>query len=132
MKRRGFLGFMGGAAAAGPTLGRSLAADAVMSRNALSQRAYASTTAGGLIGGDWKLDRIAELKAMIAGKPEDETERRSRALYSIEARDRVSIDALRSVAPHYRVAMFQSRDRHRQNEIMKIHWMRELEDLLRK
>lgn len=108
MKRRAFFGFLGGAAAAGPTLSKSLVAEAATNMPMPPMGGYAST-AGRLVDsdGDWKHRQIKMLKAVISGKDPD-TERHAvmHRLYSAETLERYRLDSLRSVSPAHRMQMF--------------------------
>lgn len=80
MKRRGFLGFLGGAAAAGPTMARNAIASmpsglGVSGSAAPWGYASAGTAAQDPSSGDWRIDEISRLKRIISGgKTEEEAE----------------------------------------------------------
>jgi len=91
MRRRQFLGFIGGAAAAGPVVAReaitkgSLTAMAEgMPGSALGYSADELSATGGA---DWKLSRISQLKKFLSGNDPDE-DRRSLRVRGFRARTR--------------------------------------------
>lgn len=137
MKRRGFLGLIGGAAVAGP----SVAKNALVTAAPLSGSAYAgmalsldnladppetmgyATTLGSK--SNWKIDRIGRIKRLLSGEEEDEE-------HDIRPRLRMSehnINALGSVSPVSKVRMFRSAVKSAQREQRKRSWLQELLEL---
>lgn len=126
--RRGFLGFMGGAVAAGPKLATELASAAPQPTPSMG---YLHGGIGASNDGDWKARQVAKLRGLLAGRdPQPARDRKLRRLYSIEQQERFRLDALRSVSPVHRYRMFIDGDMERQDRINAIHWERELNDLL--
>ena len=123
--RRGFLGIMGGAAAAGPKLATSLISDA--SSFPPSFGGMPLTSAGS--SGGYKTSRIAELRRMLAGGDMAAQRKRSNIMYSLEQRDRFRLDGLRSVSPSHRHAMFIAGNVERQKAINRERWEFELSEL---
>lgn len=105
MKRRAFFGFLGGAAAAGPTLSKSLAAEAASMP--LPIGGGCDGPAKGFVDDDWKLRQIKRLKKIISGKdPDAEQHAVMNCLYSADLLERFRLDSLRSVSPAHRMQMF--------------------------
>jgi len=130
--RRGFLGIMGGAAAAGPKLASSLAAEAANNMPSPSFGGYTSglSPAGPMSEAEYKLSRIAQLRKWIAGDdPESRLHRRERLIHSLELRERYRLDGLRSVSPSYRHAMFVEGNFTRHERINRERWEFELSEL---
>ncbi len=115
MKRRGFLGFMGGAVAAGPKLATSITdqGDRLLPHGVGSYGVEPEAT------GSWKPQRIAELRRLLSGvRAEDDDYRaRSRHLSAMESADRFRLDGLRSVAGHHKATML-----HQSNERRRAEW----------
>lgn len=130
MKRRNFLGFLGGAVAAGPKLAGDLGTQARLGADAggVMQAATAATNAPG----DWRPIRIAQLKDWLSGKGTDDAQQRRRQrLYQAEQLERFRLDTLRSVSPSHRVQMFINGNLDRSERIQRMHWEQELEELLK-
>lgn len=108
MKRRSFLGFMGGAVASGPTLAKGLAEQATAGMpGVLSQAPSFGGSVAMASDNSWVSAELAQVRDFLAGKdPERELRDKQRNLYALEARDRYRIDSLRSVSPSSRHAMF--------------------------
>jgi hypothetical protein len=120
MNRRGFLGFLGAGAAAGPKLATGLATEV----------AAGSTLVGGYLGGDpfgavggnpnYRVEHIARLKNLISGKdPSIKRERVMRNLYMAESVERFRLDGLRSVSACHKMRMFIDGSHDRQNRIRR-------------
>lgn len=120
MKRRGFLGFMGGAAVAGPQVAKNVVQ--AMPKGVYDIAGYGSggilATASGKIASsdrDWRLDEVDRLRRIITGqKTEEEMEaERETRLRNIEPLVSQNIMGLVSLAPAAKVRMH----RHRMDEI---------------
>lgn len=131
MKRRAFLGFLGGAAAAGPSAAASL----------VEPLAKASLPMDYLVGGGpltvgpaddgRKLSRIADLVRLLRGqksKHEIEEERLSNLEMAAVAY-RYQVDGLRSVSTQHKLEMIARMQRRRNAERERYWWERELFDL---
>lgn len=129
MERRKFLGFLGGAAAAGPKLAQSLAST-VSTGGPPPMGVYA--VAAGDSEGKWRLARIKELKGLLSGK-DDETakHRRMSRLYNVENVERFRLDSLRSVSATHKMQMFIEGNLDRQERIRRMHLEDELANLLK-
>lgn len=118
MKRRAFLGWLGGAAAAGPTLTKSLAAEAVahMPMPPIGGGYASAGLEKSPEPDDWKLRQIKRLKAIISGKdPDAEQNDVMNRLYSAESLERYRLDSLRSVSPTHRMQMLINGASHRRD-----------------
>lgn len=135
MKRRGFLGLLGGAAVAGPKLAVDLGAQVAGSGLGSSIPSYASGYGEkpASDGGSWKLSRIAELKKLLSGvkDPETENRRRMQRLYQVEHVERFRLDSLRSVSATHKMSMLIDGNLDRQERMDRLHQERELSDLLK-
>ena len=121
MKRRAFFGFLGGAAVAGPTLSKSLAAEAV-AHMPMPPIGGGYASAGLATSGhdDWKLRQIKRLKAIISGKdPDAEQNDVMNRLYSAESLERYRLDSLRSVSPTHRMQMLTNGANHRRDRVRR-------------
>jgi hypothetical protein len=121
MKRRGFLGFMGGAAVAGPTAAKSVVGELPKSLGIGvpygSMSGYGSTAVCSSSEGDWRLGEVARLKRILSGDltdEEKENRRRSR-LYRQEAIISQNVTSLVSVSSVARMRIYH-RDMERHNE----------------
>lgn len=124
MKRRGFLGFIGGAAVAGPSV----------AKNTIVQMPSGLGLARGAIGGgygnsvpsapsgDWRIDEIARLKRIITGDLSEEEKEAARAdiIRSKEAIISQHAASLVSVAAVAKIAIFnrEARRLHREIDVM--------------
>jgi hypothetical protein len=130
MKRRSFLGFLGGAAASGPTLAKGIASDAYFPTPPMG---------GGWIGGavkssegDWRPSRILELRRLLSGDDGGEAarNRRQNRLSQLEQTERFRLDSLRSISPSHKMSMFIDGNLDRQERV-RVGWLEnELEHLL--
>ena len=115
MNRRGFLGFFGGAAAAGPKLAAGIA-DSVASLGPAPYPSFGTASEGMAVDVDWKVGRINELKAIISGRdPQADQNDRMNRLYAMEQSERFRLDSLRSVSPIHKQRMLTdgASERHR-------------------
>lgn len=136
MKRRAFLGFLGGAAAAGPAT-----AQAMLTKGSLiGEGAGLSTGIYNGIGGpcvdnaksDWRSLRIVDLKRFLSGHdPEFERRRKSQLLHSLETRERARLDSLRSVSFVNKMRLLAEGSLDRDERIRREQYRWELSDLLR-
>lgn len=130
MQRRSFLGLMGGAAVAGPSLANDITAG-----GEVNFPTRGSSSVGGLInqggGLNYRLERVAELKRRISGdNPEKAEERQQNRLDALVHVERSRLDGLRSVSPsqkrrmliNYQEAVSYRRERY--------WWQKELDELL--
>jgi hypothetical protein len=115
MKRRGFLGLMGGAAVAGP----GIAKDAVQYLPSGLSSAVPPAPYGGIIattradssGMFDRATRIADLRRLISGQLTDEEreERRRERLYNVDTMFAQNVTCLRSVSPFNKVRIHSER-----------------------
>lgn len=135
MKRRGFLGLLGGAAVAGPKLAVDLGAQVAGSSLSpgLGWASIGSKETPVLSNGDWKLSRIAELRKVLSGNKDPEAEKRRalQRLYQVENVERFRLDGLRSVSATHKMVMFIDGNLDRQERIERMHKEHELADLLK-
>lgn len=139
MKRRQFLGFLGGAAVAGPKAAQAVAQEAISERS-LSKMALGmapsptgwNTFAGDVANDDWKISRINELKKLImGGDPAAERQARMNRLYELEQVERARIDGLRSVSLAGKLQMLQNGAPKRNARIAREQWKNELANLMK-
>jgi len=122
MKRRGFLGFVGGAAVAGPTVAKNAVAQLPsglgFSAGAIGYGSNAIPPTG-LSGGDWRLEEIARLKRFITGELTDEEKQEERAgmLRSHESLISQHAASLVSVSPVRKISIFNREMRKLSREI---------------
>ena len=115
MKRRGFLGSILGAAAAGPSVAKSIVEDASsLSGAEIGRRGYlsAATAAGNtpISTKDWRLREIDDLRKQLLGKTiyqhnDDREDRHERLFREIEE----NVDCLRSVSRGAKLRMIKGR-----------------------
>jgi hypothetical protein len=133
MKRRSFLGFLGGAAAAGPKLAQGIASSVNMGVPMPPMGGYSepSNAVGASASNSWVPARIAKLKAILAGNnPEAAQNRRRDRLYHAESAERFRLDSLRSIAPAHKMQMLIDGNLDRQERIQRLHAESELAELL--
>lgn len=135
MNRRGFLGFFGGAAVAGPKLASDIAANVSSSMPMppmMGGYATNGSACNPVSDGDWRLTEIARLKKVISGKdPEAERNAKMNRLYSAENTERVRLDSLRSVSPAYKLQMLTDGAPKRQQRVSRAEAGFRLADFLR-
>lgn len=118
MKRRGFLGFLGGAAAAGPSVAKAAPKSIGMVAYPPS---YGISAANQAIGGgsDWRIGEIANLRRILTGdmtEEEKEQDRRER-MYAMESIIDQNVAVLVSVSGPHKLAMRRDRVRKLHKEI---------------
>lgn len=135
MKRRAFLGFLGGAAAAGPATAAKLASDLAGSATGSIPMAPLSAYGGPVSSNDgaWRLTRIAELKKLLSGDKSDEEKRQARInrLHQAEMEERFRLDALRSPSATTKARMLIAGNVDRQERVSRLYAEDELERLLK-
>lgn len=142
MKRRGFLGFIGGAAIAGPSVAANavktlpngfggIAAQLGGGTYAYTGKDPTPTTSAGFF--DWRTDEIVRLKRLISGEMTDEEreEKRHEALYALEPIVTQNVMALHSVSAHRKVSIFNRRMATVREDIERFYNRRRLLDLLK-
>lgn len=132
MKRRAFLGFLGGATAAGPQLAKGLAADAYFPSVPPMGGGWIGGATKTSEGGDWRQSRILELRRLLSGDDGGEAarNRRQNRLSQLEQAERFRLDSLRSISPSHKMSMFIEGSLDRQ-ERLRVGWLEnELEQLL--
>lgn len=139
MKRRGFLGIMGGAAVAGPAVAKNAVKALPVSLNGagLGPVPYwggdtaKATTAGHQV--DWRLGEIERLKRLIAGELTDEEreEKRTQRLYALEPIVTQNVMSLHSVSAGRKVVMYRERMTAIHDQIETNHNHRRLRDYLK-
>ena len=130
MKRRAFLGFMGGAAAAGPKLAAGLADAASFGPvpNRLSPIGQAGAAIAG--SGDWRPSRVAFLQKWLGDRKWRDDDRRLSRMHQLESVERFRLDSLRSISPQHKMRMFIEGNIDRQERIRQEEYERELADLM--
>ncbi len=124
MKRRGFLGFIGGAAVVGPSAVKNTVAQMPSGLGLPMSgdiRGYGGSvpTAAGIGSGDWRLEEIARLKRFITGELTD-AERESERVNLIRSRETLinqHAAALVSVSAVSKIAIFNRDMRRLHREI---------------
>lgn len=106
--RRNIFGLAAGAAVGGPSIAReAMAQTSGMFRGGSALLDGAKTQAGygyamdaaKIASGDYRIDRIAQLKAVLAGEaPEDKRQRQREMIQHLEKVDEARLDTLRSVS----------------------------------
>lgn len=133
MKRRAFLGFLGGAAAAGPTTAAKLATD--LASVPISPVPPMGGVYGGLAtdDGTWRVARIAELKKLLSGDKSEEEKRQLRInrLHQAEMEERFRLDGLRSPSSSTKARMLIAGNLDRQERVNRLYAEGELERLLK-
>ena len=119
MKRRGFLGIIGGAVAAGPSMAKNAVAQ-LPSGLGIESAVLGSagvSSASSLGSGDWMLEEIANLRRFISGEltDEEQEDRRRAAMYARQSLISNRYAGLKSVADWRKVDLF-NRDLQRLNE----------------
>lgn len=129
--RRGFLGFLGGAVAAGPKLAQDLASATNQAGHGVPSASYGIASKSG-IPDDWRISRISDLRSWIkGGRPEEQRERRIRRMYQMEAHARYRLDSMRSISAQHKYQMLLDGECARAEALRKMEWENELENLLR-
>lgn len=136
MKRRAFLGFLGGAAAAGPKLASDIAAkvtDAEHAMGVLDSSGYgAATLESARPDPVWAASRVVQLRKLISGEDRDTAkERRQVLLRNAEMIERLRLDSLRSVAPQHKYRMLVEGEAERHHRMQALWWEDELNHLLK-
>lgn len=132
MKRRSFLGLIGGAAAAGPSLAGSIAT-AVEPTPIRGGAVLAKSARIGPPDVDYATRRIQELRRLIAGEEDEEQKeaRRIERMYALDQAERFQLDSLRSIAPQHKSRMLIRRQERVEKTRDYAWWKRELSKLLR-
>src|SRR5690606_33039324 len=108
LARRNFLGLIGGAAAAGPKLAQGIATNVASSPMALASGSGANldVVSSSFDEKKWRVDRIAKLRNILAGRDDEAAQRRKmNMLYQAENIERFRLDGIRSVAPQHKMRM---------------------------
>ena len=120
MKRRGFLGFIGGAAVAGPQVAKNVIKTmpsgigpqlGLVGGYAGNTVSAAKDGYSGSISKDWRLDEIERLRRFISGEETDaeREEKRQQRLHLLEPIVSQNVMGLRSVSPGTQVRMHRKR-----------------------
>lgn len=140
LKRRQFLGFLGGAVAAGPKAAQAIAQETLTKGSLVGEALNSGGSVPGYYGepqvasssGNWKASRIKELKAILAGKdPEAERREKQQRYYALENRDRARIDSLRSVSFVNKMRLYTEGSITRNERIRRENMRWELANLLK-
>lgn len=137
MKRRGFLGALGGAAVAGPSVAKNALAQLPtgLGQNVLGYGSIGnSVEACTKQSGDWELSQIERLRRLISGQKTDE-EREEDALTRRENRNNIigqGIASLRSVSGTAKLDMYERKMREIREQRQQYYWGRELADYLKR
>lgn len=121
MKRRGFLGFMGGAAVAAPAVAKTAIAELPKGLGSVSMGVGVPSMGYGggpvdSVGGNWRLKEIANLKRILTGDlTEDEKEQRKRErMYARQQSISHGVAVLVSVSGAHKLNMYANRiERHK-------------------
>lgn len=113
MKRRGFLGFLGGAVAVGPATAKAAVAELPKGLGAIGPMPpmggfYGNTISQAVDGGDWRLKEIASLKRFLSGEltdEEKEQEKRRRLNFVYNSINQ-NVAGLQSVSGVHKMRMF--------------------------
>ena len=143
MKRRGFLGALGGAAVAGPSMAQNALAQLPkgLGNTAMSLPpsgyggAYGQAVEGCADGnsGDWEVKHIKRIRRLISGQKNDE-EREAEAIERRENRLNVigqEIACLRSISGTAKLNMYERKVLEIREMRQQYYWGRELADLLK-
>lgn len=133
MKRRAFLGFLGGGAVAGPKLAASIGEQVALSGGspAFGWGMGTLPVPASTSDGDWRVSRIAQIRRWFARSgEEDAKERRQLRQYQVEALERFRLDSLRSVSAQHKMQMFIEGNIERQMRIRHESHETELAELL--
>ena len=139
MKRRGFLGFMGGAAVAGPAVAKNVVAE--LPNGLLDGKiGFASGLAQGYPvatkcedQGEWRIKEIANLKRLMTGELTDDEkeERRRTRLYNRQTIISHGVACLVSVSGVHKLRMNEERMERHGDEMRKLEARSRLSWLLR-
>lgn len=120
MHRRGFLGFFGAGAVAGPKLAAGIAENVATSMPLPPMGASSGGPVEAASEGSWRLRRIANLKRIISGKDPEAAQREAMLRLSLADNcDRVRLDGLRSVSPAHKQRMLIESTRERQDRMRR-------------
>lgn len=119
MKRRGFLGILGGAVAAGPAMAKNAVAQ-LPSGLGIESAVLGSAgveCAQSISGGDWRVAEISNLRRFISGDltVEEQEQRQCAAMYARQSQISNRYAGLKSVADVRKVELF-NRDMQRLND----------------
>lgn len=124
MKRRNFLGFLGGAAAAGPAVAKAAIAEMPKGLGMVASPPMGSNLSRGIglsdsSEGDWRMREIVDLKRILSGDLTDEEkeQRRRERMYALEAIVDQNVAVLISVSGPQKLAMRRDRVRLLQEKI---------------
>lgn len=137
MKRRGFLGFVGGAAVAGPSVAKNAVAKLPeglgLGNHIVASYGIPGEVGEGPGGGDWKIKEIAKLRRLLTGDlTDDEKEERRRSrLYSRQLRISHEVSVLVSVSGVHKLAMHEHRMEKNSEDITRSSLRGRLSRLLR-
>ena len=140
MKRRGFLGFMGGAAVAGPAVAKQAVAQLPpgLGISGMPMPSYGYPADANSVGPDptWKLKQIADIRRFLSGDLTDEEkeDRKRQRLYRREQVINQNVACLHSVSGSRKLAIYSSRIEQHYDEIQRserqsrLHWLLRQED----
>lgn len=136
MKRRGFLGALGGAAVAGPSVAKNALAQLPtgLGQNVLGYGSSGALDKCSPVPGDWELSQIERLRRLISGQKTDE-EREADAIERRENRNNIigqEIASLRSVSGTAKLDMYERKMREIREQRQQYYWGRELSDYLKR
>ena len=121
MNRRGFLGFFGAGAVAGPRLAAGIAQTVVENSPMPPSgivKGYADAKCASE--GSWRLAQIAKLKKIISGQDQHAVQKQAmHRLYMAENAERVRLDSLRSISPGHKMRMLVDGGPERQQRISR-------------
>lgn len=138
MKRRGFLGIIGGAAVAGPSAAKAVVAKMPVgivdaSATLLPSVGYSGSGHGQSVGLDrsWKLSEIANIKRFLGGELSDEEkeQRKRQKMYNRQSIINQRIAGLVSVSGVYKFDMYNREIAEMNEDIAKseargrLHWL---------
>lgn len=138
MKRRGFLGALGGAAVAGPSVAKNALAQLPTGLGhtapGIPPSGYLNAVDKSSISGDWELNQIERLRRLLSGEKTDE-EREAEAIERRENRNNImgqEIACLRSVSGTAKLEMYSRRMQAIREQRQQYYWSRELADYLKR
>lgn len=130
MRRRAFLGVLGGAAASGPSLAKSIASVELLGAPPVDGPCDSITGLAGS-GSDCKASEILNLRSLLSGEAREAKERAGEVRRrNIEMVERFRLDALRSVSPSHKARMLLEYQIMRDGEDRRYLWQRRLDYLL--
>lgn len=137
INRRGLFGIVAGGAVAGPQIAQGIVSEMARTAPSLGGSAVKSVvgyglnqTAADMTMGDWRLERVAQLKRVLSGEnKDDERERKRRVINYLEKVEAARLESLKSVSVGRKMVMLAESEASRMEryQAMDAEW--ELADL---